>query len=1116
MVRFLLGRSGSGKTTQVLREVSEAAHDGKKNIILLVPEQQSHAMERMLCEAASNSISASAEVTTFRRLCRLVAAQAGGLSKTLLDDGARIIYMHQAVGQARCAFKVLKNASARPEFLDTLLAFVDRVKDSGLLPEELMEKAAEFPKSLREKLEDISVLYACYQASVGNGGIDATGQIQKLAEDLLKTEFFAGKTVWVDGFTGFTGIEYKILKTIFAQAEQVTVSICADTEDESAAFAKANETFKRLQSFCVGKNQVIRLEENQRATNKAFEYLEKNIISDEDVIPFEGDAPIELSECENIYRECEFAASRILELVRNENYRFRDIAVSVRDVDAYADTVEAVFAYYGVPVYLSRKSPVLEKAAVSVAVNALKCISGDFRYDDVLRYIKNGLIGISRKGCDILEEYMSVWHLRGADWSGEKGFTKHPLGYGVGEDENSARLLKILNRLRDKVRIPLINLKNAMKENPTGQGCACALFNYFENIGLAVRLELRAAALRARGDLQGAEEYASLWQVLCDCVNSIGKVLGDTHFEIDEFCRLFALVLSKYEVGTIPTALDRVSLGDLSRPGMLGQVRCQIILGVNDGVVPKVSSENAIFTENEFRIMTDAGIEIAPDLKRGLEEEFRLVYMGMTSARERLIVSKLMNMPSGEKGRESFIYTRLREMFPSISVKRAGAEVQATAVAPCFDATVQGGDEWKGAREWFSKCDEWGRKLKLAERGRKVLRGPIKDRDNIRAIFGGEIRLSASRADVFGACRYRYFLQYGLKLKKIEPAKLDAPVAGTLIHYILEKTMVKIVELGGTKVVTPEQVEKIARDAAYEYAEEMLGGFESKTQRFKFLFERLCKTAVAVAKDIREELNASSFRPLSFELKVSDSGGHLPAVRLSKDGARLKLEGFIDRVDGMEMPDGRLCVRVVDYKTGKKEFRMDEVLNGLNIQLLVYLFALEKEGEKLYGKEIVPAGVLYVPARNPELAISGSESAEEIANLHDKAVKRKGVLVNDENILREMEHGIEKEARFLPFGFGKDGNPSARSSVISEKNFKKLKEHIDDTLGTIAVTLTNGDIDANPYYKSRTDSACVNCPYWSACMFDGKAGDKARYLYKNNAAEFFCENTEEVNEHGGC
>ena len=326
----------------------------------------------------------------------------------------------------------------------------------------------------------------------------------------------------------------------------------------------------------------------------------------------------------------------------------------------------------------------------------------------------------------------------------------------------------------------------------------------------------------------------------------------------------------------------------------------------------------------------------------------------------------------------------------------------------------------------------------------------------------------------------------------------------------------KIVELGGTKAVAPEQVEKIARDAARRYADEMLGGLEGKTQRFKFLFERLLKTAVQVAKDVREELNASSFRPLSFELKVSDNGGELPAVRLSKDGANLRLEGFIDRVDGMEMPDGRLCVRVVDYKTGKKEFRMDEVLNGLNIQLLVYLFALEKEGQKLYGKEIVPAGVLYVPARNPELAISGGESAEEIGKLHEKAVKRKGVLVNDGEILREMEQGIEKESRFLPFGFGKDGNPSARSSVISERDFRKLKEHIDDTLMDIAVTLNNGEIDANPYYKNRTESACVNCPYRSACMFDGKAGDKARYLYKNNAAEFFGENTEEVNEHGGC
>ncbi len=1115
MVTFILGRSGSGKTQQVLENIAEQAQAGKRDMILLVPEQQSHVMERMLCEKASNRISMSAEAATFRRLCRRVAAEAGGLAKTLLDDGARIIYMYRAVAAARQSLKALKGAVSRPEFLDTLVDITDRIKASGITPEKLMELSGDFPPSLAEKLNDIALIYSAYQGEITQSRVDSMGELQKLEEDLRATSFFKGKSVWIDGFTGFTGVEYKILRLIFSQAEQLTVSLCADLEDTSPAFAKANETYMRLKAMAPHDARVLQLTENHRAKKKALAHAEKNALSDFAAEILDCSDGIEFSISENIHRECEFAASRILELVRDEGYRFRDISVSVRDVEEYSDIIEAVFGYYGVPVYLSKKTPVSEKAPVALVINALKCISGNFRYDDMLRYIKTGLCGVNRRASDMLEEYMSVWHLRGSDWSREQGFTRHPLGYGFSEDENSKRMLETLNRVRNKVCAPLLNLKSAIKDNPTGEGCARAIFDYFNDINLAGRLQSRARMLHRRGDLQAAQEYRTLWDVLCSAVNSIGQVLGDAEFEIDEFARLFKLVLSKYSVGTIPTALDRVSVGDLSRPGMLGQVRVQILLGVNDGVIPMTSSGGMLFTESECRILSDSGIELSPDTATALQEEFRLAYTAISAPSEKLILSRLLTRPSGDAGRESFVYTGIKAMFTDAMENYAGENVLCAATAPCFDAVAGGGAQWSGARQWLSQHPEWNKKLELANRGSCVERGPIRDKDNIRAIFGNEIYLSASRADVYGACKYRYFLQYGLKLRKKEPAQLSAPIAGTMIHYILENTLRQIEGTCGVQSASASHVEKIARDWAQKYAEECLGQLSQQSARFRFVFNRLAETAVRVAQDVCAELSISSFKPISFELKVSDNGGELPAVHMTTRDAGLRLEGFIDRVDGMETPDGKLWVRVVDYKTGKKDFRMDEALNGLNIQLLVYLFALEKEGKKLYGKDIIPAGVMYVPARNPIMNTSGTETPEELEIKRVKNLKRKGVLVNDLDMLNQMEHGMEKESKYLPIKFGKDGALSQSSDVISRQDLGKLKEHMDGILKDIAVNLSHGEVRANPYYKNRTETACTNCPYAEACMFDTKAGDKARYLYKNNPEEFF-KQREGVTENGKC
>ena len=1103
MVRFLLGRSGYGKTRAVIDEIAAAAARGQDGLILLVPEQHSHAMERALCEQGGDSISLYAEVMSFRRLCRRVAEQAGGLSRTLLDDGGRLLYLYQALDRARGSFKALGPAAGRPEFLETLLGLTDQVKAAGIAPEELMERSREFDGALGDKLADLAAVCAAYQGAVEDGKLDAMDELQKLSEDVRSTGFFRGKTVWIDGFTGFTGLEYRILRLIFSQAEQTVVALCADPEDSSAAFAKANDTLGRLRAWAPRGAEMSALAENRRARGAGLAHLERELFCPGIPTAWEGQAPaVELWAAGDAYQECELAAARILQLVREQGYRFREISVSARDLDAYAPTLEAVFGYYGVPLYLSRKSPVLEKPPAALVAGALQCVSGGFRYDDMAKYLKTGLTGLRRRGLDILETYLYTWNIRGGDWSREQGFTGHPLGLGHTPDAESERTLRLVNRMRQKVRAPLVRLRDAVREDPSGEGYARALVEYMSEIRLPARLEARAALFRRRGELQAAEEYQTLWSVLCGAINSIGRVLGDRRFEPDEFTRLFRLVLSRYQVGTIPVSLDRVNAGDLSRPGSVGRVRCQIVLGAADGYLPASPNSGQLFSDSEYQLLEDAGIELAPDAERRLNEEFRLIYAAFTAPEERLIVTRPLAAAGGESLRESFVIGRLRALFPGVGTQSVTQAVRGEAPGPCFDAAACGGDAWAGAREYFAQAADWRDKLALAEKNSRVPRGPIREGENIRAVFGKDIRLSASRADVFGACRYRYFLQYGLRLRQKRAARLDAPAAGVLIHYVLERTFRQVQAEGGCRQVLPARVEALAREAGEAYGQELLGGFADKTPRFRFLFGKLCNTAVQVALDIREELAGSAFTPLDFELKLSDRDGDLPAVRLDAGGATLCLEGYVDRVDGYEK-DGKLYLRVVDYKTGQRDFRLDEVLNGLNIQLLVYLFALEEQGGARYGREVLPAGVLYVPARDPEVPVSGTESPEEVASARQKLRRRRGLLLNDPELLRAMEPGLAESPRFLPVKLGKDGAPDSRSSVVSAPGLRKLGGHMQRTLQAIGEQLAHGEIRANPYYKSRTDLACSQCPYWAACLFDERCGDRARYLFQRDPKEFF-------------
>ena len=196
--------------------------------------------------------------------------------------------------------------------------------------------------------------------------------------------------------------------------------------------------------------------------------------------------------------------------------------------------------------------------------------------------------------------------------------------------------------------------------------------------------------------------------------------------------------------------------------------------------------------------------------------------------------------------------------------------------------------------------------------------------------------MSASRMDKYKSCHFSYFMQYGLKAEPRRAAGFQAPEYGTFVHYVLAHVLRTCRERGGVKEVPEEELRTLAQAAVERYVSEELGGLEHETARFRYLFRRLLKSVYAVVDNVAEELRSSQFQPISFELGFG-AGKDLPPVELSVDGMTVSISGFVDRVDGWEH-DGRLYLRVVDYKTGRKTFDLTDIWNGMGLQMLLYLF----------------------------------------------------------------------------------------------------------------------------------------------------------------------------------
>ena len=492
MLKLLLGRAGTGKTYTMLTAMGQATRPQ----ILIVPEQHSHDMERQLCAIGGNAVSLRAEVLSFTRLANRVFSTHGGLAAPTLDGGGRLLLLCTALKSVADQLKVYQRPSRKPAFLSSLLATVDELKSCCISPEQLWAAGSETGGGEGDKLTDLSLVYGAYEAMTAQRWADPRDKLTRLAQVLSETSWAAGKDFYVDAFTDFTPQERQVLSALLDKGASVTVALTCDKlekdEGGTGIFSPARRTARQLLRLAKDRGvpaQVEVLTGDRTGRTAALAHLEGQTFAPWPVPLEEGGEEVTLFTANTPYSEVEWTAAEILRLVREEGYRFRDIAVCARSLEGYGPTIETVFARYGVPVFLSRMSDILEKPILTLITAALDTVSGGYRYDDLFRCLKTGLTGLSQEDVDLLENYALTWSLEGSAWTGKKDWTNHPKGYGRKFTEEDTALLARLNLLRRQVTAPLEELRR--QPDKTGKGQAMALYRFLETMGVPEQLARR-------------------------------------------------------------------------------------------------------------------------------------------------------------------------------------------------------------------------------------------------------------------------------------------------------------------------------------------------------------------------------------------------------------------------------------------------------------------------------------------------------------------------------------------------------------------------------------------------------------------------------------------------
>lgn len=1083
MLYMVEGRSGTGKTHYTANMIAEKAKKGDTKLLWLIPEQNSFDSERMFLKLLGPLLCRNINVMSFTRLYDMVMRVTGGFAGTPIDDASRKILMSLALEDCAYELNLYKKQAGKPQLTDLMISAVKEFKMCGITSKQLREQAAlNKGTDLAEKLNEVSLIYDYYDAHLSGSSMDPLDNNARLENRIAETNFFEGYTVVVDGFSGFTAQEMKILMLIMEQSEDFYITFCLDSESEDDLFFSANKTRKHVlanaKMLGIEVAPQIVLNENHRIKNSEISFFEKSIYRiDSEKLDSEENSQggITLCEASDIFEECSYIADTIYSMAVNGECRYKDIAVVFRNSGAYRGILDSAFDSRNIPYFMSKPRTVINKPIMLIVLSAFEYVLSKRSCDPVISIAKSGLIGLNDYHASMFENYIYVWDLKPNDLSRE--FVNSPDGYSENYDNENDKRLQKINTAREKIISPLAAFEKKLKcENIGAYEISSAIYELLIDYKVDINIKHKKDEF--------SEESNRLWDMLMNIINKMYVTLSSRAVSVKRYYELLKMVIAAEEISDIPQTADQVIVGS-AESIRLSNPYAVFVIGAVNGEFPHMPVASGVFNDNERQTLINSDLPLYDSLTDLFKQEKYLVYSAVSAPTSKLYITYYAADLKGVETAPSSIVSELLRLLPQVKKESPSlfgmyekVSSEKSAFEECALRYNDNSAYSEALREYFSSKPEYKGRLAAVDRTVNKKQFSITDKKAAESLFGKNKNVSASQVESFYNCRFQYFCTYGLRLKERKKARIDALAYGSLIHFLLEKTLEEYRSRGCT-ALSDEDLSALIDRLLEEYLKSVLGGKDDKSERYKYLYFRYKDNVERLIAHITEELAQSEFQPVDFELAIGGSTPDIDAYTVTdSNGNTVSLRGYVDRIDMMKK-NGKQFIRVVDYKTGKKQFHISDILYGLNMQMLLYLSAIQKNGEKRYGEKIVPAGILYMPAEVSAVEADIKDSDDKVKTERDKKLKMNGIILDNRCVVEGMEKNIA--GKYIPIKTVKSGeyDKNSDSSLISDDQLKMLFDKADSKLAEMSEALSSGDICAVPVTGSY--EPCKWCIFNDAC-----------------------------------
>ena len=1104
-LRLIYGKSGCGKSEYCFKEIAKNVN--KEKIYMIVPNQMALMAEKRLMEKADNLALVNTEVITFSRMAFRVRNEIGGAKKTNLSKSGKAMLLYDILSKQKDTLNFLgKNA----ENVDIIGNSITEFKKHRIDIENLKKEAnTTTDMYLKLKLNDMITMYEEFEKSIQDKFLDENDVLDILNTQILESNQFKNTTIYIDEFVGFTTQEYEIIAKLMQLAKEVNVTICTDNllqqedADKDIFYANKNTGIKLInlaKEYGIEIEDDVKLTELHRFKNEELKHLEENFYA----VPYktykEEPKNIKMFLANNQYTEIEHIASEIVKLVRNENYRYKDISVITKNLNLYSSLIKVIFASYNIPVFIDEKKELSENILVKFLIAVLEICNKNWSYEAVFNYLKTGFVNIDKEEIFKLENYCIRWGIKGNKWY------KEDWNY-VGKEEYTEEELARLNELRKMIVTPIRKLQEKSRKDNSFINLTKILYEFLEEMKIEEVITSKIEKLEEKGFIELANEYESSFKVLIELFDEIVLVFGEEKTNFDKYMSILKIGLKNTGLGKIPATQDQVIVGDVNR-SRSHKVRAVFIIGINDGEFPSIYKDEGFFNDKDREYLKAQGFDLANGSLENLYEENFNIYKAFTIAEEKLFLSYASSDNEGRTLRPSILITKLKKIYPNLKETSdiITQEKEIITTNNTFDNLIeklnsyQEGEEiediWFDVLKYYENNPLWKGRLQKSLEGIKYTNVPEKIKPEfIKKLYGETLHTTISRLERYRSCPFSFYLEYGLKLKEKKSLKLQPIDTGSFMHEVIDEFFEEVsTKKISIKDLDKAEIEKIVKQIIEEKLNLKANYIFKSIPKFMVLTNRLCRLVTLSIVYIVQGLQATDFEVVGNEIEFKNGKEYKPIEITTEDGRKVEITGKIDRIDLAKDATGKY-IRIIDYKSSAKDINLNEVLAGLQLQLITYLDAVCEE------KDVIPAGVLYFGLTEPKL-----DKVKNSKNITDEEVEQKirehfrmnGLVLAEMNVISMMDNNLKdgEKSTTIPVKLKKDGSMDKTSKGVSRKDFEILQKYLKKTLVELSKEILDGNIDIKPYYNVKNKrKPCEYCVYGSICNFKkGFYGNDYNYI----------------------